>query len=78
MRPGWGDEKPLDCSRPLCIHPLELALELCVSMDGSKGPGYKLRETASVLVNQLEAQMAVWIAAKTNRREVQRTEQGHS
>lgn len=34
MHSGWGDEKPLDCTCPLFIHPLELALEVYVSMDG--------------------------------------------
>lgn len=38
MHTGWGDEKPLDCTRPLFIHPLELARAVYVSMDGRQHP----------------------------------------
>lgn len=34
MHAGWGGRKPLDCARPLFIHPLELARAVHVSVDG--------------------------------------------
>lgn len=51
----------------------------CVCQHGwqTTTAGHRLRESALVLVSELVAQMAVWTAAKTNRREVQRTEQGN-